>query len=51
MKKNIETNNVKNIQNRNEKKRSILNILSTMSSIYKKEKIVYPIICFICLVT
>ena len=33
--KNIETNNVKNIQNRNEKKRSILNILSTMSSIYQ----------------
>lgn len=33
--KNIETNNVKNIKNRNEKKRSILNILSTMSSIYK----------------
>lgn len=33
--KNIETNNVKNIQERNEKKRRILNILSSMSSIYK----------------
>lgn len=36
----IETNEVENIKKRNDKKRSILNILSSMSSIYKGKNII-----------
>lgn len=46
---NIETNNVGNIIQRNEKKRSIINVLSTMTSIYKgKNSIPYCMLYMSC---